>query len=162
MSPKEADSAIVARTPVRRNFTVEQADDALVLVGPITRDLVREYQEMMRLRSEREERSFSIDQPDELDEINLSIDEKARRIQSLLDELEEVGCQAKDLVTGLVDFPAVYQGRNVLLCWRLGEDRIGWWHELQGGFAGRQAIDEEFRRGARPPEGADNPPSELS
>lgn len=149
MSPHEAESR--TSTPnrdARRYFTVEQADETLVLVSQIARDLVHEYQEMMLLRSQREERAFSSDPGrEDVDELNLTIEEKARRIQSLLDELEDVGCQAKDLVTGLVDFPALYQGREVWLCWRLGEDRVGWWHETQAGFAGRKAVDDDFRRG---------------
>jgi hypothetical protein len=55
-------------------------------------------------------------------------------------ELDELGVELKDPDTGLIDFRARRQGRVVYLCWRLGEDRIEWWHELDTGFAGRQPL----------------------
>ena len=56
-------------------------------------------------------------------------------------ELEALGVQLKDFERGLVDFPAMRDGRVVLLCWQLGEgDRIEWWHDLEAGFAGRQPL----------------------
>jgi Uncharacterized conserved protein (DUF2203) len=56
-------------------------------------------------------------------------------------ELEALGVQLKDYERGLVDFPAMRDGRVVLLCWQLGEgDRIEWWHDLESGFAGRQPL----------------------
>jgi hypothetical protein len=58
-----------------------------------------------------------------------------------LDQIQEWGIELKDLGQGLVDFPHRRGGRVVYLCWRLGEDAIGWWHEIQAGFAGRQPID---------------------
>jgi hypothetical protein len=49
----------------------------------------------------------------------------------------------------LIDFPALYQGREVLLCWKLGEDRIAFWHGVDEGFRGRKPIDDEFRENHR-------------
>ncbi|MBI4161455.1 MAG: DUF2203 domain-containing protein [Acidobacteria bacterium] len=66
------------------------------------------------------------------------------RLQAILDEVGELGCMVKDPATGLIDIPAVREGRTVFLCWRLGEERIGWWHEIDGGFAGRRPVDAEF------------------
>jgi len=54
--------------------------------------------------------------------------------------IEALGCVLKDLDTGLVDFPALREGREVYLCWRLGEPTIAWWHDLDTGFAGRQPL----------------------
>jgi hypothetical protein len=48
----------------------------------------------------------------------------------------------RDIGTGLIDFPALVNGRQVCLCWQLGEDDIGWWHELSTGFAGRLPLAE--------------------
>ncbi len=70
-------------------------------------------------------------------------------IRSLLDDVEQMGAQVKDVSTGLVDFPARMQGRSVLLCWRLGEDEVGFWHDLESGFSGRQPLPDSERR---PPE----------
>ena len=56
-------------------------------------------------------------------------------------QLEALGVQLKDYERGLIDFPAMRDGRVVLLCWQLGEgDRIEWWHDLEAGFAGRQPL----------------------
>jgi hypothetical protein len=63
-----------------------------------------------------------------------------------LNGVHELGAQVKDLDTGLCDFVARRHGRDVLLCWRLGEKHIGFWHELTAGFAGRQPIDDSFER----------------
>jgi hypothetical protein len=56
-------------------------------------------------------------------------------------ELEELGVQMKDYTRGLIDFPAMREGRVVLLCWQMGEgDELEWWHDLEAGFAGRQPL----------------------
>jgi hypothetical protein len=57
--------------------------------------------------------------------------------------LRGLGVELKDLNAGLVDFPARFQGREVYLCWRHGEERIAYWHELDAGFAGRQPVVAE-------------------
>jgi hypothetical protein len=51
----------------------------------------------------------------------------------------------KDLDTGLVDFPTMYRGVEVCLCWKLGEGAIGYWHGVDEGFRGRKPIDQDFR-----------------
>lgn len=58
--------------------------------------------------------------------------------------LEGIGVQVKDLEMGLVDFPTLYRGREVLLCWQVLEPDIAWWHGLEEGFGGRKPIDEDF------------------
>ena len=61
--------------------------------------------------------------------------------QSALDELEREGIVLRDPDSGLVDFPARHpNGRDVLLCWKLGEDDLGWWHLPEDGFAGRRPL----------------------
>jgi len=73
--------------------------------------------------------------------------EKRRRAEALVEEinqrlrkLNDMGVELKGLDEGLIDFPSDRGGRVVYLCWRLGEDRIGWWHEIDVGFAGRQPL----------------------
>jgi len=65
----------------------------------------------------------------------------AERINRYLQELELVGCVFKGFEAGLVDFYSLRDDRPVFLCWRLGEERITHWHEIDSGFAGRQPID---------------------
>ena len=59
-------------------------------------------------------------------------------------QLAEWGIQLKNLGTGLVDFPALREGRTVLLCWQLGEPEVAYWHETTTGFAGRQPLTDQF------------------
>jgi hypothetical protein len=56
-------------------------------------------------------------------------------------KLDSLGVQIKDYQRGLIDFPSWREGKIVLLCWQLGEgDEVGWWHEIDAGFAGRQPL----------------------
>jgi len=64
------------------------------------------------------------------------------RMQGGVTRLDEWSIQLRDIETGLVDFPALVNGRPVWLCWRLGEPEVGWWHELSAGVAGRRPIAE--------------------
>jgi hypothetical protein len=72
--------------------------------------------------------------------IEKDLDAAKERLSVLLDELADVGCELKDFQTGLIDFIGRHQNRDVYLCWKLGEAQIGYWHELDAGFAGRQPI----------------------
>jgi hypothetical protein len=63
------------------------------------------------------------------------------RLDFLLHKVQDMGIEVKDLTIGLVDFPALHEGRVVYLCWKYGEEQVAFWHELETGFAGRQRID---------------------
>lgn len=63
------------------------------------------------------------------------------RLQALVDEICSEGCYLKDLESGLVDFPTLWEGREVYLCWKLGEAEVGHWHEIEAGFAGRRSLN---------------------
>jgi hypothetical protein len=62
------------------------------------------------------------------------------RFQNLMEEVCSEGCHLKDVDSGLVDFPTLWEGREVYLCWKLGEPEVGHWHEIEAGFAGRQSL----------------------
>lgn len=64
----------------------------------------------------------------------------ADEVQALVEELHELGCYFKGFSEGLVDWYSYYAGRPVFLCWKLGEPEIGYWHQVDAGFAGRQPI----------------------
>jgi len=68
-----------------------------------------------------------------------------KRLQGIIESLTDSGCQLKDLDKGLIDFPTLYQGEEVLLCWKLGESGIRYWHGLEEGYQGRKEIDDHFR-----------------
>jgi hypothetical protein len=63
-----------------------------------------------------------------------------KRLEDGVLTLQAMGCVLKDLATGLVDFPAIRDGREVLLCWKHDEPQVMYWHDLQSGFAGRQRL----------------------
>jgi hypothetical protein len=64
----------------------------------------------------------------------------AEEAAACVEELAALGVQVKDLDSGLLDFPSVRDGEPVLLCWRVGEEQVGYWHGLEDGFAGRRPI----------------------
>jgi hypothetical protein len=65
------------------------------------------------------------------------------RLQCLVEDISSCGCHLKDLDSGLVDFPTIWEGREVYLCWKLGEPHVGYWHEIEAGFAGRRSLEIE-------------------
>jgi len=72
-------------------------------------------------------------------------DEAAAGLRRVIEQVQELGCVVKDLDMGLVDFPTLFNGREVYLCWKLGEPSIAFWHGVDEGFAGRKPIDDDFR-----------------
>lgn len=66
------------------------------------------------------------------------------RLKSALEEIQEIGCVVKDLDIGLLDFPTLFRGEEVYLCWRMDEADIEFWHGVHEGFQGRKRIDQDF------------------
>jgi hypothetical protein len=62
-------------------------------------------------------------------------------VRRLLETVEQAGLVLRDIDRGLIDFPALVEGREVYLCWELGEDEVTYWHELEGGYGGREPLD---------------------
>jgi hypothetical protein len=127
-----------------RVFTL---DEALTLL-PTVRQLVTEIQ---AARSEVERLTLDLDRLLQLSGGNghLAADQAgarravqaaASKLDGLLSEMESIGVVLKGIDDGLVDFPSEREGRVVNLCWRLGEETIAWWHEMDTGFAGRQPL----------------------
>jgi hypothetical protein len=77
-------------------------------------------------------------------------DQAAQELMKVVEAIQETGCVVKDLEVGLVDFPTLLRGQEVYLCWKLGEEHIGYWHGLEEGFAGRKPLDDSESE-ARPP-----------
>ena len=71
-------------------------------------------------------------------------DAATAKLREALDRVDELGAQVKDLDIGLIDFLTRYHGREVCLCWKLGEHGIRFWHSQEEGFKGRKPIDAEF------------------
>lgn len=73
-------------------------------------------------------------------------DKAMQQVKDTLAEIDSIGVQVKDLDVGLLDFPCRLGEETILLCWKMGEAEIGYWHTIEDGFNGRQAVDERFRR----------------
>lgn len=73
-------------------------------------------------------------------------DKATQEVQDTLSELDSIGVQVKDLDNGLLDFPSVLDGKSILLCWKLGEKEIAYWHSPEDGFAGRKPIDPHMSK----------------
>ncbi len=86
-------------------------------------------------------------------------DALAKRLKETVAEIQRSGCQIKDLDVGLLDFPTLFRGAEVLLCWKLGEPEIRYWHAVDEGFRGRKEIDDDFLSNHRgdPPETGGKP-----
>ena len=68
----------------------------------------------------------------------------ARRLKQSIEKIDSYGCLIKDLDIGLIDFPTLFRGNEVYLCWKLGETGIQFWHPIEEGFRGRREIDRDF------------------
>jgi hypothetical protein len=145
MIPDEVTAAPQRHTPAPADqFTVDRANRALVFVRRIVSDVVADYRELTALRSEHDLLRASAASRSRLRVHDDRIGACVQRLKALAAELSAVGCMLKDCRTGLIDFPAVYHGRRVWLCWRFDEPAVAFWHELNDGFAGRQPIGDDF------------------
>jgi hypothetical protein len=130
----------------QRYFTAEEANEALLDVRPLTEELVGHRRALVELQERQSAVTARIAgnggnvEPHELEEVQAQLDEEVAGIARCVARIHEVGALVKDLDDGLVDFPATRDGRDVLLCWRLGEDEIGFWHGLDEGFSGRKPL----------------------
>jgi len=136
---------------MHRRFTLDSARRILPVVRAKLEEAVRARQELEALRetfAAFRARAHLLGgvQPDAAaaGRWQSGMRQAAASLQASLEELQALGVQVKDLEAGLVDFPTLYRGREVLLCWRLGEPDIAWWHGLEEGFRGRKPVDEDF------------------
>jgi hypothetical protein len=129
----------------RRYFTVEEANKALPLVRMILGDIVRQYRVVEDLQQRlagvtRERRRPSNDlYTEELAQSQAELEAEESKLTSYIDELKRLGVEFKG-PAGLCDFYSIMDGREVFLCWRLGEDEVSYWHDIDAGFAGRQPL----------------------
>ena len=143
-SPRIKTANQSALESAERLFTAADANSALVLVRKIVQDIVLQHHRLLALRDRRLELVNSVGNTELLEHLHAQMERITEALNELHGELAEVGCVLKDWATGLVDFPAVYQGRRVWLCWRLGEPAITHWHETHDGFSGRRPVGPDF------------------
>jgi hypothetical protein len=129
-----------------RHFSPEEANAALERVRPLVERMVAHRQAHAAALERQEQLEGHIRgngggiPPATLAEVAAEVEREARELARLVDEIAEHGAEVKDLDEGLIDFPALRQGETVLLCWKLGEDEIRYWHRVEDGFAGRRPL----------------------
>jgi hypothetical protein len=130
----------------RRYFTPAEANASLVDVRPVAEELVA-HRRMMGAAAGRRAQlvqriagnggDFDPQEPRALEE---EFEREGSAVARCVEQLEGLGVLVKDLDRGLVDFPALRDGEEVLLCWEVGEDGIAFWHGVEEGFAGRKPL----------------------
>ena len=129
-----------------RTFTLDEASSLLPRLSELLlqtqecklrhdqhQDQIAEYTRRMSSNGDILER--------DLNETRQELAKAAAEMSSLVEKVQEMGCELKDIDQGLIDFRAEREGREVYLCWKLGEPDIRWWHDLESGFAGRQPLE---------------------
>lgn len=138
-----------AKLAPRTVFTVESANRALPLVRAIVQDIVdlyrdvREREERLNALGRGKSHSHAAGDPygEEVDQTRAELEKDVERLEGYVEELTELGVEFKDPTMGLVDFPAVMNGQDAYLCWKLGENAVEFWHAVDAGFQGRQRLD---------------------
>ncbi len=123
-----------------RHFTPDTANQLLPQVRALVVQIMRARQAIIDARPElwpMLERGLGNGGSKKAGEMILEF----RRVEDGLHALNDLGVVVKDISIGLVDFPALRAGREILLCWKFDEPQVAYWHELQSGYAGRQKIE---------------------
>jgi hypothetical protein len=129
-----------------RYFTTEEANALLEQVRPAAERLVRHRQAFVEAAAKRAQLTTHVAgnggdlDPGEVRADAERMELEAEAVAAALEELTSLGVLVKDLDRGLVDFPALRRGEEVLLCWQVGEDEVAFWHGLEEGFAGRKPL----------------------
>jgi hypothetical protein len=141
-----------------RFFDLDEAAETLPELGGILTRLRDQRGELIRLRDEVLEQQAAVEaggaasgsgrsgeeslDAAELRRVRLRMQGVIDQMQAGVARIDELGIMLRDIESGLVDFPALVSGRQVWLCWRLGEEGVGWWHELSTGFESRRPLAE--------------------
>ena len=147
-----------AKLAPRQFFSVASANQMLPLVRAIVSDIVELYpqvrdreERLRRINRGRQKESRSNDlYSEELDQVRVDLERDVELLQGFIDELHELGVEFKDPVMGLIDFPAQRNGKEVCLCWKLGEPAVDFWHTVESGFQGPQPLTKADTAGEEP------------
>jgi hypothetical protein len=131
---------------VEREFTLEEANAAVDELRPVVARMVEHGRRLEAAQRAQRQLVTRIAgnggdmQPSELGELAETIQHEADAIAACAEEINRAGAQIKSLEEGLLDFPSRRDGEEVLLCWKLGEDEIRYWHGMDEGFSGRRPL----------------------
>ena len=129
-----------------RHFTPDEANAALAEVKPLVEQMVAQREEHVAALARQEELEGHIRgngggiPPAELAQVAAEVERVERELAKTIDAIAAHGAEVKDPDEGLIDFPALRHGETVLLCWKLGEDEIHYWHRVDEGFGGRKPL----------------------
>jgi hypothetical protein len=129
-----------------RVFTLEEANAALVELRPVVERMVEHRKNLTAAQVRQAELVARVASnggdmvPSDLQELAETIQSEADAITDCAEQINAAGAQVKSLEEGLLDFPAKRGEEDVLLCWKLGEDEIGYWHGIDEGFSGRKPL----------------------
>jgi hypothetical protein len=127
-------------------FTLQEANAAVAELRPVVAEMVEHAQRLAAARRAQARLVTRIAgnggdmQPSDLQELAERIQTEADAIAACADRIDAAGAQIKSLEEGLLDFPSLRDGEEVLLCWKLGEGEIRYWHGVEEGFAGRKPL----------------------
>jgi hypothetical protein len=139
-APRNSTPDSVRPSRPKRRFSLEEANRSLPLVKRVVGDIVKTHALAMKLQHELERQGATKNSASA--SMQAQLDASMTQLEDFVDELSEIGCELKDYQAGLIDFVGRHEGRDVYLCWKLGEERVTHWHELDSGFAGRQPVSK--------------------
>ncbi len=128
-----------------RYFGIDEANAVVADARPVLEQLQADRERVAEVQTSlqrQRENNGSAEHAEELAEQGQELREIVRRMQRDVAQIDEWGITLREISTGLIDFPALANGRPIWLCWRLGEGDIEWWHETNVGFDGRQPLSE--------------------
>jgi hypothetical protein len=131
---------------MNREFTLEEANAAVAELRPLVERMVEHGRNLAAAQHSQTELVTRIAgnggdmQPSDLGDLAKTIQAEADAIAACATEINAAGAQIKSLEEGLLDFPSRRDGKEILLCWKLGEGDIGYWHGVDEGFAGRRPL----------------------
>jgi hypothetical protein len=128
-----------------RYYRLDEANERLGELRPLLQKLRDDRNSVAELQQKiRDVRSNngSADHAAEIGRIEDEMRKIVGEMKDAVDQVDEWGVALRDIGTGLIDFPALANGRPIWLCWRLGEGDIGWWHEADSGFDSRRRLTE--------------------
>ncbi len=119
-----------------KHWTPEEANELLPYLAPTLVELREKFEDAVKIREQVAVAAASNGGSHERDDWSHTL----ARVGELIDRLRDWGIELRDVNQGLVDFPALIEGEEAFLCWRLGENEVGFWHPPETGIAGRRPL----------------------
>jgi hypothetical protein len=131
-----------------RYFTLAEANEALGELRPLAEEMVERRRELVEAQGRRASLGAQVGTnggdltPSDFADADEELEHAASALAQCVERIQAAGVLVKDLDRGLLDFPSLREGEEVLLCWHVGEDEIQYWHGVDEGFAGRKRLED--------------------